>query len=163
MRRHAKFRREVAVRHFCVGFGGISAANCIAALGCRPYTNAQTSPQEEGAREVCLCGRPISGIRSKRRQMPEPGHSLYLMRLNWGNGMKAIYSIAALFWATTAQAHIGHLGDVAGHDHWIALGALGAAGVIALIAGLKGKKTDTEAADAASDEDATHDEELQEA
>ena len=35
-----------------------------------------------------------------------------------------------------AQAHTGHWGEVAGHDHWIALGALGALGVAGVIAAL---------------------------
>ena len=47
----------------------------------------------------------------------------------------AIISAPAL-----AHAHAGHWGELAGHDHWIALGALGAAGVIAAAALSKGRK-----------------------
>lgn len=78
--------------------------------------------------------------------------------------MKTFYTLVALggaVWAAPAAAHIGHFGDLAGHDHWIALGALGAAGAIALIAGLKGKKKDTES-EPESDEEPSE-EELQEA
>ena len=49
---------------------------------------------------------------------------------------------------TAAQAHPGHLADLAGHDHWVAGAAIGVAGLIALINAAKGKKKD----DAASDE-----------
>lgn len=33
--------------------------------------------------------------------------------------------------ATPAMAHWGHLGEVAGHGHWIAVGAIGAAALLA--------------------------------
>ncbi len=45
-----------------------------------------------------------------------------------------------------AVAHVGHLGEVAGHSHWIALGAIGLAGAIAVWAGLKGKASPEEEA-----------------
>ncbi len=38
-----------------------------------------------------------------------------------------------------ASAHVGHLGDVAGHDHWLAGAALGAAALGALWAAWKGQ------------------------
>ncbi len=38
-----------------------------------------------------------------------------------------------------ASAHVGHLGDVAGHDHWLAGAALGAAALGALWAAWKGR------------------------
>lgn len=53
--------------------------------------------------------------------------------------------------ATPAFAHVGHLGEVAGHGHWIAAGALGAAALAAWLAG-KGKNADAEPEPA--DEDA---------
>lgn len=37
-------------------------------------------------------------------------------------------------------AHVGHLGELASHDHWIAGAAIGAAAAIALWGALKGKK-----------------------
>jgi len=44
---------------------------------------------------------------------------------------------AALFLpAGTAHAHLGHIGDLAGHSHWIGLGAVGLAGAIAVAAAL---------------------------
>ncbi len=45
----------------------------------------------------------------------------------------------ALF-ATPAMAHVGHIGEAAGHGHWIAGIAIGAAVGIGLWGALKGKK-----------------------
>lgn len=54
-----------------------------------------------------------------------------------------------------AHAHIGHLGDLAGHDHWVAGAALGAAAAVTLWGLLKGKAQDDEAeAEQADDEEA---------
>jgi len=39
-----------------------------------------------------------------------------------------------------ASAHLGHLGDVAGHDHWVAGAAIGVAVAIGLWGALKGHK-----------------------
>ncbi|MEN0088584.1 MAG: DUF6732 family protein [Pseudomonadota bacterium] len=45
--------------------------------------------------------------------------------------------------ATPAWAHVGHLGEVAGHGHWIALGAGTAAIAIgAALAKLSGQKSE---------------------
>ncbi len=43
--------------------------------------------------------------------------------------------------ATPAHAHVGHLGEVAGHGHWIGLGLIAGA---AILAGLlnKGRKAE---------------------
>jgi len=57
--------------------------------------------------------------------------------------------------ATPAVAHIGHLGEVAGHGHWVAGAALGAAAAIALwkaAKGLKGSDAEADAADEATEE-----------
>lgn len=52
--------------------------------------------------------------------------------------------------ATPAAAHIGHLGEVAGHGHWIGLGAIG----LAVLVGLLGKKAKTKDSEAENtDED----------
>lgn len=42
--------------------------------------------------------------------------------------------------ALPAQAHIGHIGEAAGHDHWIAGIAIGAAAGLAIWGALKGRK-----------------------
>ena len=47
-----------------------------------------------------------------------------------------------------AFAHLGHFGDLAGHDHWIAAGALGAAIAVAGWAAWKGDKSKEEKAEA---------------
>ena len=39
--------------------------------------------------------------------------------------------------ATPAAAHFGHLGDLAGHSHWVALGATAATILVVLLAKLK--------------------------
>lgn len=55
-----------------------------------------------------------------------------------------------------ASAHIGHLGEVAGHGHWIALGGIALAGAIALLGGRK-------KADEAQTDDTAEDDETEEA
>ncbi len=53
--------------------------------------------------------------------------------------------LAGMFGASSAQAHVGHLGEFAGHDHWVAGGAIGIAIGIAGWNLIKGKKgTDAE-------------------
>jgi len=52
----------------------------------------------------------------------------------------------AAFIATPAHAHLGHLGEVAGHGHWIGLGALAGAAILAGLLG-KGRKPETEPED----------------
>ena len=64
-------------------------------------------------------------------------------------------TLAMLFSATSASAHVGHLGEFAGHDHWVAGAALGAALAVSIWGALKGKKD-------AEETDAEHDEELEE-
>lgn len=41
---------------------------------------------------------------------------------------------------TGALAHVGHLGEVAGHDHWVAGAAIGAAILVGLWGAWKGRK-----------------------
>ena len=50
-----------------------------------------------------------------------------------------------------AFAHMGHLGDVAGHAHWISVGVLIAGGVLAAVLG-SGKDEDEEEAEVAEDQ-----------
>lgn len=63
----------------------------------------------------------------------------------------------AIFFATPAFAHAGHLADLAGHSHWLGLGALlGAAAVAGLLGAKspgKGRK-ETETADDEPETDA---------
>jgi len=52
--------------------------------------------------------------------------------------------------ATPVFAHVGHLGEFAGHDHWIALGGIAIAAGIAVFGArkkLKLTKPDDESAD----------------
>lgn len=65
--------------------------------------------------------------------------------------MRLSLPLILLFAAGPALAHVGHLGDLAGHDHWVAAGALGLAGLVAVWGALKGKtkapKPETEQSD----------------
>ena len=56
------------------------------------------------------------------------------------------YSLTIIFTllATTAQAHPGHLADLAGHDHWVAGAAIGLAILTGLYGALKGQKENAE-------------------
>lgn len=56
------------------------------------------------------------------------------------------YSLTIIFTllATTAQAHPGHLADLAGHDHWVAGAAIGLAILTGLYGALKGQKEKAE-------------------
>lgn len=51
-------------------------------------------------------------------------------------------AIALIFIPGLASAHVGHVADAAGHDHWVAGAALAAAAAIALWGALKGKKAE---------------------
>ncbi|MEV8467385.1 DUF6732 family protein [Fluviibacterium sp. DFM31] len=53
-----------------------------------------------------------------------------------------LLSCLSLLAATMAQAHPGHLADLAGHDHWVAGAALGAAIALGAWAALKGRRKD---------------------
>ena len=53
--------------------------------------------------------------------------------------------------ASPAFAHIGHLADVGGHGHWIALGGIAIAVGIAVLGGRKKKPDDAQVADDAED------------
>ncbi|WP_294613406.1 DUF6732 family protein [Roseovarius sp.] len=75
--------------------------------------------------------------------------------------MRLATILTTLLTATAAQAHPGHMAEVAGHGHWLGAAALGAAIAIGLWAGLKARKDAASARDEAEDE--TADDELQEA
>jgi hypothetical protein len=69
--------------------------------------------------------------------------------------MRRILVLTAIALPLPAFAHVGHLGDLAGHSHWIALGALGIATVIGGLASAKGKDSYPDAEDDAPAEDQT--------
>jgi hypothetical protein len=71
--------------------------------------------------------------------------------------MRLSVFLAGFFAASDAHAHVGHIGDLAGHDHWVAAGAIGAAIALAGWNILKGKK------DKDAEAEVEVDEELQEA
>ncbi len=66
--------------------------------------------------------------------------------------------IASIFvvWGGAAQAHPGHLADLAGHDHWVAGAAIGIAILIGAYGALTGKSKTRDVAD----DDAVEEEEV---
>jgi hypothetical protein len=69
--------------------------------------------------------------------------------------MRRILVLTAIALPLPAFAHVGHLGDLAGHSHWIALGALGIATVVGALTSAKGKDSSSDAEDDASVEEDT--------
>lgn len=64
--------------------------------------------------------------------------------------MRRLSLITVVMIPGAASAHVGHLGELAGHDHWVAGAAVGAAAAITIWNVLKGKR---KPADAAPEED----------
>lgn len=62
--------------------------------------------------------------------------------------MKNVTGLATMAAATLlpgfAHAHAGHVGELAGHSHWIAMGALAAAAAVAAIVATKTRKKQDE-------------------
>lgn len=54
--------------------------------------------------------------------------------------MRQLLIFPLLAAAAPARAHVGHLGEVAGHDHWVAGIAIGAAVAVGIWGALKGGK-----------------------
>lgn len=74
--------------------------------------------------------------------------------------MRFLSIITALFALThPAYAHVGHVGELAGHAHWlgIAAGVAAAAIAVAIVKGKKIANTESEQDEASSD-DASNDE-----
>ena len=63
--------------------------------------------------------------------------------------------LAAAFLPTSAFAHVGHLGELAGHSHWVGAAALAGAALVAGLVALKGRKNkeSDEAQDVEGDEE----------
>lgn len=53
---------------------------------------------------------------------------------------RKLFTLTLLLLAAPASAHVGHVGEYAGHDHWVAGAALGAALAVSIWGVLKGKK-----------------------
>ena len=66
--------------------------------------------------------------------------------------MRLTFAILIMLAGSPAFAHIGHLADVGGHGHWIALGGIAIAGAIALLGGRK-KAGETQVEDDAENHD----------
>ncbi|MCB1438520.1 MAG: hypothetical protein H6888_02685 [Nitratireductor sp.] len=58
--------------------------------------------------------------------------------------MRALVFAIPLLIPATAHAHLGHVGELAGHSHWLAIGAgVSAAAIAALLAKARGRKDET--------------------
>ena len=66
--------------------------------------------------------------------------------------MRIITTLLATLAATAAQAHPGHLTDLAGHNHWLGAGAIGLAIAIGLWKAAKDRKEAGQTADEASED-----------
>ncbi|MEJ8476277.1 DUF6732 family protein [Roseibium algae] len=65
----------------------------------------------------------------------------------------SIFAIAVAM-PSLAMAHPGHLGELAGHSHWIGVIALAGAALVAGVAALKGRKKDASGQDDETQADA---------
>ena len=54
---------------------------------------------------------------------------------------------------SAAQAHPGHIADLAGHDHWVAGAAIGIAILTGLLGALKGQKKSDDAPESEIEEE----------
>jgi Family of unknown function (DUF6732) len=52
----------------------------------------------------------------------------------------ALSGILSLTFTTSAFAHGGHVGELAGHAHWVGVAALAGAALVAGLVAMKGKK-----------------------
>ena len=67
--------------------------------------------------------------------------------------MRSALILILMLSANAASAHVGHLGELAGHDHWVAGAALGLAILLGLREALKARKDDAEKASQEADEE----------
>lgn len=65
--------------------------------------------------------------------------------------LSAMFTVGLM--PASALAHVGHIGDLAGHSHWVGVAALAGAAVIAVVAAKLKKRSDSAAnsADAEAD------------
>jgi len=70
------------------------------------------------------------------------------------NHRTVIAGLAVLLAPAPAFAHVGHLGELAGHSHWVGAAALAGAALLAGVIALKDRKrkADEDAAESQSDE-----------
>lgn len=54
--------------------------------------------------------------------------------------------------ASPATAHFGHAGDLAGHSHWVAIGAVAAAAAIAAVLAKRGRTKEDHAPETEADD-----------
>lgn len=54
--------------------------------------------------------------------------------------LRTLMTVMALFLTSPAFAHLGHVGEVAGHAHWVGIGAVIVAGALAAAIGKLAQK-----------------------
>jgi hypothetical protein len=67
---------------------------------------------------------------------------------------RIFFAIAVIAAPGAAFAHVGHVGEVAGHDHWIAIAAVGIAAAVWAAGKLKGRSEESEQDEQADEADA---------
>ncbi len=58
---------------------------------------------------------------------------------------RGLFLLSALILPSAASAHGGHIGELAGHSHWIGVAALAGAAAIAAVVAAKSRKKDDKA------------------
>ena len=66
----------------------------------------------------------------------------------------SIFAIANAVFVSQSFAHVGHLGEVAGHAHWVGVAAVAGAVALDVLAGKLNKKTKEDAPSEEVTEDA---------
>jgi uncharacterized protein DUF6732 len=65
----------------------------------------------------------------------------------------ALSGILSLILTSSAFAHGGHIGELAGHAHWVGVAALAGAALVAGLVAMKGKKKENGEETKADDEE----------
>lgn len=65
---------------------------------------------------------------------------------------RSMLAVFVMLSASAAWSHPGHLAGLAGHDHWVAGAAIGLAIALGIFGALKGKTSESETAEAQSED-----------
>ena len=68
--------------------------------------------------------------------------------------MTRLIATLLVVWGSAAQAHPGHIADLAGHDHWVAGAAIGIAILVGIYGALTGKAESADETDEGAAEEA---------
>lgn len=67
------------------------------------------------------------------------------------------FAIAFVFLPSAVAAHGGHLGELAGHSHWVGIAALAGAALVAGLVARKRRKSEDQPSDSPADTEAEND------